>query len=56
MVKQCYHLPDRSILIEQNLVEMPKLKHSNATFPVIFKQCEATVTVPQIVAEKLEEF
>ena len=49
-------LPDRWILRGQNLMEMPKLKNSNATFPVIFKQCEATVTVPQIVAEKLEEF
>ena len=32
-------LPDMSILIGQKLVEMPKLKHSNATFWVLFKQC-----------------
>ena len=34
-------LPDRSVLIGQKLVEMPKLKNSNGTFSVIFKQYEA---------------
>ena len=29
-------LPDRSLLIGQKLVKMPKLKNSNATFGVIF--------------------
>ena len=33
-------LPDRSILIEQKLVKMPKHKNSNATFLAIFKHCE----------------
>ena len=33
-------LPDRSILIGQKLVEIPKFKNSNETFWVIFKQCE----------------
>ena len=32
-------LPDRSVLTGQKLVEMPKVKNSNATFWVIFKQC-----------------
>jgi len=32
-------LPDRSVLIGQKLVEMPKLKNSNATFWMIFKHC-----------------
>ena len=32
-------LPDRSILRGQKLVENAKIKKSNATFWVIFKQC-----------------
>ena len=31
-------LPDRSILIGQKLVENAKIKYSNATFWVVFKQ------------------
>ena len=31
-------LPDRSLLIGQKLVENAKIKHSNATYWVIFKQ------------------
>ena len=34
-------LPDRSILIGQKMVEMPKLTNTNATFWVIFKHCDA---------------
>ena len=33
-------LPDRSLLIGQIMVKMPKLKTSNATFGVIFKHYE----------------
>ena len=33
-------LPDRSVLIGQKLVENAKMQNSNATFWVIFKQCE----------------
>ena len=32
-------LPDRSVLIEQKLVENAKIEKSNETFWVIFKQC-----------------
>ena len=32
-------LPDMSVLKGQKLVEMPKLKNSNATFWMIFKHC-----------------
>ena len=32
-------LPDRSLFIGRKLLEMPKLKNSNATFWVIFKHC-----------------
>ena len=40
-------LPDRSVLIRQKLVEMPKFKNSNATFWVIFKHCvETSVKFP----------
>ena len=38
-------LPDRSILIGLKLVKMPKLKHSNATFWMIFKRCEKSVYI-----------
>ena len=34
-------LPDRSVLIGQKLVENANIKKSNATFWVIFKQCES---------------
>ena len=34
-------LPDRSLLIGQKLVETAKIQNSNATFCVIFKQCES---------------
>ena len=33
-------LPDRSVLVRQKLVENAKIQNSNATFWVIFKQCE----------------
>ena len=33
-------LPDRSVLIGQNWWKIPKYQNSNATFWVIFKQCE----------------
>ena len=33
-------LPDRSISIRQQLIENAKVKNSNATFLVIFKQCK----------------
>ena len=35
-------LPDRSIIIGQKLMEMPKLKIPNETFLVIFKQRNKT--------------
>ena len=40
-------LPDRSVLIGQKLVKMPKLKNSNATFWVFFKESSlSSSTVP----------
>ena len=37
-------LPDRSVLIGQKWWKMPKFKNSNATFGIIFKQCELVGT------------
>ena len=60
-------LQDRSILKGQKLLEMPKLKNSNETFLVIFKQCEdiliryrktynACICFRNDIAQKTREF